>query len=457
MDDSVTERDGRATGPMATDGTNLRSNAAWLEVDQAYRLQTRHTAPIVLARGEGVRLWDVEGNAYLDFHSGQVCANTGHCHPELVEAVTRQLRTLMQTGSMFTDPCQAELARKLAEITPEPLQKSYFICSGSEAVEVSLRAARFYTGRSEVVGLLGSYHGLTMGAAVLGSGANFPRQGYGYTVAGVNFLPPPFCYRCDFNQTYPGCGLECLAYGKRVVEQTTSGFPAAIMIELVVSGGGVYVPPVEWVQALREYCTENGILLIADECLTGIGRTGEWFAFEHFGIVPDIVATSKGLGGGLPLSAAIVTREVAAGLEARGYRQSSSHTGDPLLTAAGLANIEIIERHGMLANVREMGSYLRDGLEDLVRRHEILGEVRGLGLIQGLDFVTDKASRTPAPRLGAEVSHRAAAEGLFVGAPGGKSNVMRILPPFVVTRSDIDTALDVLDRAVATVARESAA
>jgi 2,2-dialkylglycine decarboxylase (pyruvate) len=427
---------------------NMQTNEDWIALDKRYRLQTRYTSPIVLERGSGTKLWDVEGNEYIDFHSGQVCVNTGHCHPELVAAVTEQLQTLMQTGSMFTDLPQVKLAHKLCEITPQPLQKSFFACSGSEAIEASLRCAKLYTGRFEVMGVLRSYHGMTMGAYSLSAGPNFKKQGYGYAVAGINHFPPPYCYRCDFNQSYPGCNRECLQYGKKIVQYATTGYPAAVVLEPVVSGGGVYVPPIEWVQELREFCTERGIVLILDECQTGIGRTGKWFAFEHFDIVPDIVVMSKGLGGGVPLSGILVTEEIAKGVEAKGYAQTSSHTGDPLLAAAGLANIEIIERHNLLENVNRMGAYLKDGLQHFVKKYDIVGDARGLGLLQGLEFVTDKKTRAPAGPLAAEVSRRCTMDGLFVGAPGGSSNVMRVLPPFVVSKKDVDSALEIMERAI---------
>ena len=441
------------------DRTNFEkhTNAEWLEIDREYRLQTRYTSPVVLERGKGVHLWDTDGRQYIDFHSGQVCANTGHCHPELVARITEQLQNLMQTGSAFTDIQQAKLARKLYEITPRPLAKSFFACSGSEAIEASLRAAKFYTGRAEVLGVLRGYHGMTMGAFALGSGPNFRREGYGYSVANVNYLPPPYCFRCDFNQTYPGCNIECMKYGQKVIDYATTGRPAAIVCEMLTSGGGVYAPPDEWVHELRRFCTDRGILLIADECQTGIGRTGKWFAFEHYGVVPDIVVISKGLGGGIPLSGIIVTEDVAKGLEAKGYAQTSSHTGDPLLTAGGLANIEIIQKYNMLENVRAMGAYLSDGLKDLMKRHDCIGDVRGRGLLQGIEFVTDKRSRKAAPEIAQEVSKRCIVDGLFIGAPGGRFNVMRILPPFVVTRADIDTAMDILDRNIAAVSQSQRA
>jgi 4-aminobutyrate aminotransferase-like enzyme len=243
-----------------------RTNADWLALDREFVLQTRYTSPYVLERGRGCLLWDADGREFLDFHSGQVCANTGHCHPELVAAIARQLDTLVQTGSMFSNPPQILLARKLAEITPEPLQKSFFACSGSEAIEMALRAAKFFTGRSEIMGVLRSYHGMTMGAFTTSSVPGLNRQGYGYAVANVHHMPPPYCYRCDFNQTYPGCARECLRYGIKVADLI--GEPAGIVVELVVSGGGVYVPPVEWVQELHAWCRERGILFIADECQT---------------------------------------------------------------------------------------------------------------------------------------------------------------------------------------------
>ncbi len=366
--------------------------------------------------------------------------------PELVAAIAKQLDTLVQTGSMFSNPPQILLAKKLAEITPEPLHKSFFACSGSEAIEMALRAAKFFTGRSEIMGVLRSYHGMTMGAFTTSSVPGLSRQGYGYAVANVNHIPPPYCYRCDFNQTYPGCGRECLRYGIKVADLI--GAPAGIVLELVVSGGGVYVPPVEWVQELHAWCRERGILFIADECQTGIGRTGRWFAFEHFGVVPDIVVTSKGLGGGIPLSGILVTREVARGLEQRHYMQTSSHSGDPLLCAAGLANIELIEGHNLLSNVEAMGRRLKDWLQQLVKRYDIVGDTRGLGLLQGLEIVTDKASRTAFGAGAAAVVEYATNAGLFVGAPMTKQNIIRLLPPFVVTAAEIDSALDILDRAI---------
>jgi 4-aminobutyrate aminotransferase-like enzyme len=442
------------TGDKPNDSALPRSNAEWIALDREYVLQARYTSPYVLERGAGSKLWDVEGREFLDFHSGQVCANTGHCHPDLAAATARQLERLVQTGSMFTNPPQILLAKKLAEITPEPLQKSFFACSGSEAIEMALRAAKFFTGRSEVMGVLRSYHGMTMGAFSLSSVAGFGKQGYGYAVANINYMPPPYCYRCDFNETYPGCRLECLSYGKKIAELI--GAPAAIVLELVVSGGGVYVPPVEWVQQLYAYCRERGILFIVDECQTGIGRTGTWFAFEHFGVVPDIVVTSKGLGGGIPLSGILVTRDVARGLEEKGHVQTSSHSGDPLLCAGGLANIELIERHDMLANVRAMGARLKDGLQQLVRRHEIVGDARGLGLLQGIEIVTDKQSRTAFGKAAGAIVQRCTDAGLFVGAPATKQNIIRLLPPFVVTAREVDTALDILDRAIFATAQELA-
>jgi 4-aminobutyrate aminotransferase-like enzyme len=439
---------------MSSDSVGLqppRSNAEWLALDREFVLQTRYTSPYVLERGRGSTLWDADGREFLDFHSGQVCANTGHCHPDLVAAITKQLECLVQTGSMFSNPPQILLAKKLAEITPEPLQKSFFACSGSEAIEMALRAAKYLTGRSEIMGVLRSYHGMTMGAFTMSSVPGLSRQGYGYAVANVNHMPPPYCYRCDFNQTYPGCGRECLRYGIKVAELI--GTPAGVVLELVVSGGGVYVPPVEWVQELYAYCRERGILFIVDECQTGIGRTGKWFAFEHFGVVPDIVVTSKGLGGGIPLSGILVTREVARGLEEKHHTQTSSHSGDPLLCAGGLANIELIERHNLLGNVQAMGQRLKDGLQQLVKRYDIVGDARGLGLLQGLEIVTDKGSRTAFGQGAAAIVEYAIDAGLFVGAPMTKQNIIRLLPPFVVTASEIDLALDILDRAIDSVAR----
>ncbi|MBI3967639.1 MAG: aspartate aminotransferase family protein [Chloroflexi bacterium] len=428
------------------------TNEYWLQLDQEYRLQTRYTAPTVLDRGEGVRLWDVEGNEWIDFESGQVCVSTGHCHPRLVEAIAEQSRRLMQTGSCFTDVPQILLAKKLAELTPGALKKSFFACTGNESNEVALRMAKTVTGRHEVAALLKGYHGMSAGAWSLTGFGGYYREHYGPGLPGIVHLPPPYEYRCPFADCRGGCQLKCAKYAEFQLDNSTSGRPAAIFVEVVMSAGGMIVLPPQYLRELRRICDERGALLIVDEAQTGIGRSGRWFGCDHYDVQPDVMLMSKSLGGGVPLSAVTVTSEVATSLEMKGYYQSSSHTGDPLLCAAGLANIEIIETERLVENAAAMGRYLVDGFAAIQRRYPILGDVRGLGLLIGVEVVEEGGERAPSPRRAGIISSYCRDNGLFVGhhargVVGG--NVIRILPPLTLTRAEADAALAIFERGVA--------
>jgi 4-aminobutyrate aminotransferase-like enzyme len=434
---------------MTDTGTELpQTNADWLAWHNQTRLQTRYVAPIVLQRGEGLKLWDVEGNEYLDFHSGQVCAGIGHANPELAEAVETQLRTFVQSGSIFTVPTEVMVAKKLADLTPPEYNKSVFACSGSEAVEISLRMSKFATGRSEIVTVLGGYHGLTSGSFFASSAPGFRKGPYGAGIPGIVQIPLPNEYRCEFG-CGGSCNLACARHARAQLEGATSGMPAAILTELLFSAAGVIVPPKQWVEAIRKLADDFGALLIADEAQTGLGRTGEWFAFEHFGIQPDLMIISKTIGGGVPLSAVVVHDKLAESIESRGFFYTSSHSGDPALTAAGVATIDILVKHNLLQNVRQQGAYLKAGLESLRDRFEILGDVRGLGLKLGLEMVEDKASKTPSPRATREFTIRCREKGLILGNnPESTSNIIRILPAFVITRAQVDRGLEIMEQAL---------
>ena len=430
---------------MAVDrlaGTNLsqeqleKTNAYWFELDRAYRIDHRFTYPVCWDRGEGVRLYDVEGKSYLDFESGQVCVSAGHCHPAYTAVLQDQAARLVQTGSAYTDPTQVRLLKKLAEITPDPFQKSYLACSGSEANEAAIRIAKAYTGRFEVVSFAGNYHGMTAGSwSVSGFGAAY-RAPFGPAIPGTVWLPTPFSYPSPGDPPYPDRDPEivdaCIAFCERMLDESTAGAPAAVMVELVQSAAGVRVLPRAFVQAIRRICTERGALMIVDEAQTGMGRLGMWWGFEHYAVVPDIIVASKTLGGGVPLSAAITSAEIADGAVANGFRQSSSHTGDPLLCAVGLANIELLEREGLIENVRNVGAYLKEGLVEIAARSPVLGEIRGIGLLLGVEVVCDKVRATPDPDATAAITETCREAGLLTGwwpSHHLAANVIRLMPP----------------------------
>ena len=428
-------------------GTQITTNQGWLEEDSQYRLQTRSVYPVVLERGEGCLVWDVEGNEYIDLMAGQICVSIGHSHPELLEVIADQAGRLMQTGLIFTTPQEISLAKKMSEITPGDLHKSYFANSGSESNEAALRMAKFHTGRHEVAALVGGYHGMTYGSWSVTGTSSAQRKGLGVGMPGISFFPSPNPYRCLFCKEKGTCNLGCLEYSEELLDKTTSGEPAAIILEPIISAGGVIVPSKEYMQGIRRICTERGAMMIVDEAQTGVGRTGKWFASEHFDVVPDILTVSKGLGGSVPLCATVVRKGIAEELDAEGFAQAGSHTGDPFLCGVGLANIEIIERHDLVANAERMGAYFKAGLEELRDRYEIVGDVRGLGLLLGIEIVRSKETREPAPELLQEIFSRCLERGVILFG-GRHGNITRVAPPLVITQEEADRSLAILDEAI---------
>ena len=431
------------------------SNPFWLDLDRQYRLQTRFTHPICFTRGKGTTLWDVEERQYLDFESGQVCASVGHSNPEYISAVREQLEKLVQTGSCYIDETQVRFQEKLAETTGGRFQQSFLACSGSESNEAAMRLAKIYTGRTEIISFIGNYHGHTFGSwSITGFGGK-AREGYGAPMPGVTFLPTPFDYPVPNQPRFPGedegVVEACLRYCERAIDGTTSGKPAAIVVELLQSAAGVRSLPVSFLKGVRRICDERGALMIADEAQTGVGRLGTWWGFEQYGVVPDILTASKTLGSGAPLSAVLVSRKLGEAAVEMGYSQSSSHTGDPLLCAAGLATLEIIERRDLLGNVRAMSELLIAGLQRICDASPVGGKVRGRGLLLGIELVRSKETGEPNAEATARFTDECRKRGLLTGwwpvaflAP----NIVRLMPPYTVTRAECEDALDIIESAL---------
>jgi len=427
---------------------SAKKNDYWVELDRKYRAQVRKTRSIVLEKGKGVEVWDVEGKKYLDFESGQMAMVAGHSHPVVLERIREQIELLMQNSIRVLNVPRVQLAKKLSEIVPDPLAKSFFLSTGSESVEAALRLAKKYTGRIEVVGLLRGYHGRTAGSQSYTSISRGARAGYGPLLPGATFIPAPYCYRCAFNETLP-CNLSCLSYAEDVIDRTTSGQPAAMLIEIMQGVGGTIVPPAEWVRRLRQICSEREMLLILDESLTGMGRTGKWFGFEHYDIVPDIVTTSKALGQGVPVAAVITTDDIADQAVANGFDQGATHMGDSFQCAVALANIEVIERENLLEGGTEMGALLKKGLEELQTKFEVIGDVRGMGLFLGLEIIESTVSRRPDPERALKLVTECEDRGLLLGGgipTGGLgTNTVRLCPPLVITEEQVITAIDIIE------------
>ena len=437
------------------------TNSGWLELGNRYLLRhPMRTAPLVPERGEGIYLWDVEGRRFIDFQSGQLCVTLGHSHPEYVQALCDQAQKIIQTGSTFITPSEVLLAKKMADIAPDPLQKSFFACTGSESNEMALRLVRKYTGRFEVIALMRGYHGQSYGSASITGRGGMLREGYGPMPTGAAFVPPPYEYRCQFCRDDACCNLGCAEAAEYVLDTATSGRPAAFFFEPLMSAAGQIVPSREWIQRMVEVCRSRDILMVADEALTCFGRTGRWFAFEHFDFVPDVVTCSKGLGGGVPLCAVLTSAEIADAAVERGFMPFSSHAGDPLLCATGLANLEIVDRDNLVENARRVGVYFMDKLKALECELAIVGEARGLGLCLGLELVTDKKSREPNFAAAAMATNYCYEHGLWLpivpivedDSPLSRrymeisgSHVLRFMPPITVTEAQIDEAMDIIE------------
>jgi len=411
-------------------------------------------APFVVARAEGAWVETADGRRVLDFTSGQICSTIGHNHPRITGAIRQALDQVMHLNSwMLSEPVLA-LAERLASLVPAPLEKVILLNTGSEANEVALKLAKMHTGRFEVVGLTRSFHGLLAGIASVNF--SMAHAGYGPLLPGAFALPAPYAYRCPVRHCEGACDCTCLEAGFELVDQQSVGSLCALIAEPVLSAGGVIVPPDGYFRRLRELCHEREMLLVLDEAQTGFGRLGTMFGFEHDGIVPDLVAVSKTLGGGIPLAATITSPEIEESCVARGFLHVTSHVSDPLPAAAGLAVLAVIEEERLVDGARERGEYLLERLRELQAKHEQVGDVRGRGLLVGLELVEDRESCRPANALGAAVTGECLRRGLSMNIvrAGSSANCFRMAPPLTITRDEIDLAVEILDASLTAVLAE---
>ena len=401
--------------------------------------------PLVVARAKDQYLWDADGNQYLDFFGGIVTVSVGHCNDTVNAAVHRQLDTLQHVSTLFATEPQAALAKRIASLTPGgKLTKSFFTNSGTEANETAIVTARCYTGNAEIVALRHSYHGRTaMGMSLTGVGS----WRLGPPSAGVVHAHNAYCYRCPFGLTYPNCEVRCASDMEELIRSSTGGRVAGFIGEPVQGVGGFIVPPKEYFQIVERIIRNHGGIFISDEVQTGWGRTGgKWFGIEHYGVTPDIITGAKGLANGSPIGLTVARPEVA---DAVTGLTLSTFGGNPVTATAAKAVIDFIEAENLLANCAETGAYLRAGLEELKNKHELIGDVRGMGLLQAVELVTDHQAKTPAPAAAAEVMEAARQNRLIIGKGGMYGNVLRISPPMNVGRPDVDQFLLLLDRSLA--------
>lgn len=409
----------------------------------------------VIAHARGVCVFDTSGKRYLDFGSGQMGAALGHNHPLYVAAVRRSLETISHSTKTFLNVDRLELHRRLGEILTPPLQKSLFLVSGSDAIEAAVDLARKATGGVDVLALHMALHGSTSFVTrSLTFGWN--RSRHGLAAPATSSILAPYAYRCAICSEGSGCTQQCLQTGFELADSNFTGKPAAVILEPVLSAGGVVVPPSGFVKALREMCNERGMLLIMDESQTGLGKTGRMWGHQHEEVVPDIMTVSKHLGGGLPVSAVCTTAEIAARAVDNGFFATRSHACDPILCAAGVASIDIVLEENLCERAAAIETRVKAAVADMAHRYEFIGDVRGRGVLLGIEMIEDQASREPANELCREAVRQCEAKGLLVQARGShaRSNVIRLVPPMVCTDAEIDEGVAILDEVFAAVARD---
>ncbi|HUG87987.1 MAG TPA: aspartate aminotransferase family protein [Actinomycetota bacterium] len=398
--------------------------------------------PIELVRGEGTRVWDGAGKEYLDFFGGIVTTISGHVVPKLVEALTEQANKIAHTSTVYLIRPMVELAERLTKLAPiDPPVKAFFVGSGTEAVEAALLFATSMRRSNEVIALRNSYHGRSFGA--VGITGNKGWSATSFSPLNVSYALSPYCYRCPLGLEYPDCGVACAEDLRNVIETTTTGEPAAMIAEPIQGVGGFVTPPPEYFPIVKSILDEFGIPFIADEVQTGFGRTGESFwGIESSGVQPDAVVFAKGLGNGMAIGAVVGRTELVDSLRGNSI---STFGGNPLASTYALANLDNIEEEDLQQNAYKVGDYLMRGLKDLEDRYEVVGEVRGKGLMVGVELVKDGESKEPGAEEAGRVMERAKEEGLLVGKGGLYGNVLRLSPPLSLTEEEAARAIETLD------------
>ena len=417
---------------------------AWIQRDESMLSPSlTRSSQLVGLRAEGVFVEDVDGNIFLDFGSGIAVTGLGHRHPDVIAAVKKQLDQLIFVNSLdyFTAP-QVEYAEMLFKVTPGNFRKRVFYCnSGSEAIDTAIKMAKWHTRRAYGIGYINGFHGRTIGAVSFTTTGASARRGFAPMYPIGHFVPYPYCYRCLFNREYPSCDLYCMNYLTDIMLKkiTPADEVAFILVEPIQGAGGYIVPPKEFLPRLQQICRDQGILLILDEVQSGFGRTGKMFASQAFGIEPDIMAVSKALAHGLPAGAAIARAEV---MNWEPGAHEGTLNGGPVIMEAAKAVLQVIAKEKLLKKSAEQGAYLKDQLLQLQKRYPLIGDVRGLGLMVGIELIKD-SRKTPALEERNKLLDEAFKRGLLLLGAGESS--IRLAPPLIITREQIDIGLSIIE------------
>jgi len=408
---------------------------------------TYYEQPLVIDHGQGMHVWDDQGNRYLDCFGGVLTVSVGHANPAVNKAIREQIEKVTHTSTLYISKPTAELGAKVARIAPGKLNRSFFTNSGSEADETAMLVARLYTGRQEIIALRHAYHGRTM-LAMSAAGHSTWRHG-GTAVAGIKHAFAPYCYRCPLGLTYPDCGVKCAQDVEDLILTTTDGKIAAFIAEPILGVGGFIVPPKEYFTIVRDIIKRYGGLFICDEVQTGWGRTGDaWCGIEHWNVEPDVITFAKGMANGSPIGCTTTTDEIAKALPSLTF---STFGGNPVTAAAAVATIRTIEEKKLAHNAAVVGGYLREKLEGLKEKYPVIGDVRGMGLMQAIECVEDRKTKTPAPKAVLRVFEETRKRGVLIGKGGLFGHVIRLGPPLIATKDDIDVLVGALDAAFGTV------
>jgi 4-aminobutyrate aminotransferase-like enzyme len=403
-----------------------------------------YSEPLALADGKGVRVRDADGKEYLDLFSGILTTSIGHGHPRIIDRVTEQMQRLGHVSTLYATEVQVEAARRLAAIAPGNLKRTFFTNSGTEAIETALMMACLHTGRSEIIALRMAYHGRSfMATNVTAHGAWRPLA---TRVAGIHHTLAPYGYRCPFKTPCDASCTEAFARDlEEVIATSTNGQPAAFIAETIMGVGGYVVPPPGYFQRVADIIRGHGGLLIIDEVQAGLGRTGtRWFGIEHFGVEPDIMVMAKGIANGFPVGATITTDEIAQAFKGK---TMATFGGNPVCMAALCATQDELRDHAAPVNAEERGRQLRGGLLEIQKRHPWIGDVRGMGLMQGLEIVNDTKAKEPDPKRTGRLMEATREEGVLVGQGGLHGNVVRIGPSLLISEAEISEGVEKLARA----------